>query len=97
MYNLSPTAFMLWIYFADNKNGYQLDLYPIHFIEVTGLSRSTYDRNFKELLDKGYLVQSKKNKNYYMFKEVSETIPLPDVISSLEEESFENVLKEYFE
>ena len=32
MYYLKATTFMLWIYFCDNQNGYQLDLYPSDFM-----------------------------------------------------------------
>ena len=56
MYNLGSSAFMLWIYFTDNSNGYPLDLYPVDFCSITGLSDSTYRRAFKELEEKGYLI-----------------------------------------
>ena len=59
MYNLTPSTFLLWIYFTDNSKGYQLDLYPVDFLNLTNLSRSTYDRAFKELEEKGYLIKSK--------------------------------------
>lgn len=99
MYNLKPSAFMLWIYFCDNQNGYQLDLYPIDFINKTGLSRSTYDRAFEELEEKGYLIKSKTKKNLYLFNEVSsfKYIPKSDEVLSLEKESLEDIKKKYFE
>ncbi len=99
MYNLKPSAFMLWIYFCDNQNGYQLDLYPIDFINKTGLSRSTYDRAFEELEEKGYLIKSKTKKNLYLFNEVSDFkyIPKTDEVLSLEKESLEDIKKKYFE
>lgn len=99
MYNLKPSAFMLWIYFCDNQNGYQLDLYPIDFINKTGLSRSTYDRAFEELEEKGYLIKSKTKKNLYLFNEVSsfKYIPKTDEVLSLEKESLEDIKKKYFE
>ena len=31
MYNLTSNAFILWIYFTDNANGYPLDLYLLSF------------------------------------------------------------------
>ena len=58
MYNLKPSSFMLWVYLADNANGYSLDLYPVDFCTKTTLSKSTYDRSFNELLEKGYLIKS---------------------------------------
>lgn len=47
MFNLKPSTFMLWTYLVDNANGYRMDLYPIDFINITGLSRSTYIKCFK--------------------------------------------------
>ena len=37
MYNLTPSTFLLWIYFTDNSKGYQLDLYPVDFLNLTNL------------------------------------------------------------
>lgn len=96
MYNLKPSAFMLWIYFADNANGYAMDLYPVDFINITGLSRSTYIKCFKELEDKGYLIQSNKQNNVYLFQEISDTAEKQDLIETLNAEEFENIKKELF-
>lgn len=99
MYYLKATTFMLWIYFCDNQNGYQLDLYPSDFMKKTGLSRSTYDRAFEELEEKGYLKKSKVYKNYYLFSEVGnyDFIPTSDEIISLNKEDLEEVKKKFFE
>lgn len=97
MYNLRPSAFKLWVYFADNANGYAMDLYPIDFCEKTQLSKSTYDRAFDELEEKGYLIKSTKSKNLYMFKEISERAEQPDCVNSLNAESFEEIRAAYFE
>lgn len=98
MYNLSSNAFILWIYFTDNANGYPLDLYPIDFINITNLSRSTYDRAFKELEEKGYLIKSSIKKNLYLFKEESESnkIIKIDEVLSLEKDDLENIKEKYF-
>lgn len=98
MYDLKPSAFMLWIYFCDNQNGYQLDLYPVDFTNKTGLSRSTYDRAFEELENKGYLKKSKNKKNLYLFNEVSElsNIPGEDNVVILEKASLEDIKRKYF-
>lgn len=97
MYNLGSSAFLLWIYFMDNSNGYPLDLYPVDFCNITGLSDSTYRRAFKELEDKGYLLHSKKQKNLYLFKELSATAKQPDVVNSLNSDDFEQIKREFFE
>lgn len=100
MYNLKPSAFMLWIYFTDNSNGYKLDLYPVNFINKTGLSRSTYDRAFEELEEKGYLIKSKSQNNLYLFSEISDFGYIPkkgDEVISLEKASLEEIKRKYFE
>lgn len=100
MYNLKPSAFMLWIYFTDNSNGYKLDLYPVDFINKTGLSRSTYDRAFEELEEKGYLIKSKSQNNLYLFSEISDFVDIPkkgDEVISLEKDSLEEIKRKYFE
>lgn len=97
MYNLKPSAFKLWIYFADNANGYAMDLYPVDFCTKTQLSKSTYDRAFEELEEKGYLIKSPKMKNLYMFKEVSEIAKQPDVVNSLDTDNFEEIKAQFFE
>lgn len=96
MYNLKPSTFMLWTYLVDNANGYRMDLYPIDFINITGLSRSTYIKCFKELEDKGYLIQSNKQNNVYLFQEISDTAEKQDLIETLNAEEFENIKKELF-
>lgn len=73
MYNLKGNAFKLWIYFTDNMNGYCMDLYPVDFCAKAKVSDSTYRRAFDELEEKGYLMQSKKDSNIYLFREVSES------------------------
>ena len=50
--DLGGNEFKLYIYLADNKDNYRLELSSKHFIEWSGTSDSTYDRAFKELKDK---------------------------------------------
>lgn len=98
MYNLSSNAFILWLYFTDNANGYPLDLYPVDFTNITQLSRSTYDRAFKELEEMGYLIKSSKQKNLYLFREESQSnkIIKIDEVLSLEKEALEDIKNKYF-
>ena len=96
MYNLKSSTFMLWVYFVDNANGYGMDLYPVDFLNITGMGRSTYDRSFKELEEKGYLLKSKVANNTYLFMEKSEKAESRDEIQSVDKEVFENIKKEFF-
>lgn len=74
--DLKASAFKLYIYLADNKDNYKLELSSKHFIMWSGTSDSTYDRAFKELKDKGYLEPAKdkeEHKNVFLFVEESKT------------------------
>ena len=69
---LSANGFKLWFYFAKNENNYEMLLFRVNVTEQCGMSENTYRSAFKELVQKGYLVQSKGNKNYFHFYEKSE-------------------------
>lgn len=69
--DLGGNAFKLYIYLADNKDNYRLELSSKHFIQWSNTSDSTYDRAFKELKDKQYLIQAPGKKNVYLFVEES--------------------------
>ena len=60
------------------------------------ISESTYKRAFQELIDKGYLIQSEKSNNLFLFKELSDKAESPDVIQSVNEEDFNAIIDEYF-
>ena len=99
MYNLKGNTFKLWVYFTDNANGYAIDLYPVDFCTKANVSDSTYRRAFEELEEKGYLKQSKQQKNLYLFSEYSnsENIQHPDTVNSLDTDDFEVLKRNYFE
>ena len=69
--DLSGNTFKLYIYLADNKDNYRLELSSKDFIQWSGTSDSTYDRAFKELKEKGYLIKAPEKKNVYLFVEES--------------------------
>lgn len=71
--DLNGNTFKLYIYLANNKDSYRLELSSKDFIQWSGTSDSTYDRAFKELKEKGYLIQVPKKKNFYVFIEESAT------------------------
>jgi hypothetical protein len=99
MYNLKGNAFKLWIYFADNKQGYLMDLYPIDFCTKAKVSDSTYRRAFEELEKKGYLIKSKTQDNLYLFREVSlsDKIEKPDEVNSIDTDNFADIKRKYFD
>lgn len=69
--DLNGNTFKLYIYLADNKDSYKLELSSKDFIQWSGTSDSTYDRAFKELKEKGYLLKAPEKKNVYLFVEES--------------------------
>ena len=71
--DLNANTFKLYIYLANNKDNYKLELSSKHFILWSGTSDSTYDRAFKELKEKGYLLEIPDKKNSYFFVEESKT------------------------
>ena len=71
--DLNANTFKLYIYLANNKDNYKLELSSKHFILWSGTSDSTYDRAFKELKEKGYLIEIPDKKNQYFFVEESKT------------------------
>lgn len=71
--DLNANTFKLYIYLANNKDNYKLELSSKHFILWSGTSDSTYDRAFKELKEKGYLLEIPDKKNKYFFVEESKT------------------------
>ena len=99
MYNLKGNSFKLWVYFTDNAEGYTMDLYPVDFCTKAKVSDSTYRRAFEDLLEKGYLRQSDKDSNVYIFYEVSDSdkIEYPDKVNSLDTDNFKELKRKYFD
>lgn len=58
-------AFVLYLYFAANANGYTLALSPAAIKEATGLARSTYYKKLQLLIDKGYVEVRGKNELHF--------------------------------
>jgi hypothetical protein len=69
MSDLKGEAFKLWVYLGKNINGYTFALSPVDAITNWGIgSKSSYTRAVKELIDKGYLVET--SPNHYDFYEL---------------------------
>ena len=59
--DLGAHALMLYMYLAANADGFNLALSPVAVRQATGMPRSTYQDQFKKLMDKGYIVQESGN------------------------------------
>lgn len=67
--NLTHAGFLLWIYFAQNQEGYTFWLSKVAVRNKVGVSDSSYHRAFKELVEKKYLIKDDLNDDYYQFYE----------------------------
>lgn len=66
MIDLKGESFKLWIYMSKNQSGYTFALSKVDAIKWGVGSKSSYDRAVKELIEKGYLVETSKNHfNFY--------------------------------
>ena len=67
-YNLSGNALKLYLYFCSNSNNWKLSLSSKVFCEeFANITKPTYRKAFKELEEKGYLIQQGDE---YVFNEV---------------------------
>lgn len=64
---LKAGAFKLWIYFAKNQNGYEFALSNKAVEENFGIKKDQYDTAIKELIEKGYLIET--SSNHFTFEE----------------------------
>lgn len=74
LYNLSPSAFKVWCWFCMNKEGYEFALTGTKVQKDCHISKATYDKAIKELIDYGYLRQALLFPNFqgYIFVEGGE-------------------------
>ena len=66
--DLKAGAFKLWIYFSKNQNFYEFALSNKDVADNFGIKKDQYDGAVKELISKGYLVET--SGNHYTFYEV---------------------------
>ena len=66
--DLKAGAFKLWVYLAKNQNNYTFALSNKAAQQYFGIKKDQYDSAVKELIEKGYLIETSKNK--YLFSEL---------------------------
>lgn len=76
MADLNSSAFILWLYIAENQEGYNFALSNVAFKNATGIGKTAYDNAIKELIDKRYLVVVEGKKTSFNFYET----PLEEAI-----------------
>ena len=66
--DLKAGAFKLWIYLGINQDKFTFGLSNKAAFEYFGIKKDQYDSAVKELIEKGYLIEDKKN--IYIFNEI---------------------------
>ncbi|MBR2675720.1 MAG: hypothetical protein IKE28_02240 [Solobacterium sp.] len=69
---LTATELKFWLYLGKNKHEYNLKLSPSD-AENWGISRASFYRAFKTLLNEGYLVPEHEGSNVFQFHEYPQT------------------------
>lgn len=72
--DLNATALVLWIYFAGNKDGFDLALSPKAVEASTGMAQSTCRDQIQKLIARGYLVPKHEGSNVYDFYEIPKVV-----------------------
>ena len=72
--DLKSGAFKLWVYLAQNQNNYTFALSNKAVAEYFGIKKDQYDNAVKELIEKGYLIETAKNKYKFVELAVKDTI-----------------------
>lgn len=68
--DLNATATILYLYIANNKDGFDLAFSPKAVELELGMAQSTCRDQFKKLVEKGYLIQKSEGSSIYDFYEV---------------------------
>ena len=68
--DLKSGAFKLWVYLSKNQDYFTFGLSNKAVAEQFGIKKDQYDSAVKELITKGYLIET--SKNHFQFKELAE-------------------------
>lgn len=68
MNTLKGSSLKMWLYLNKNQEKYTFELSRAACLEW-GIKKDSYYDGFKELVEKGYLVQAREGSNYYIFYE----------------------------
>lgn len=77
--NLTPSGFKLYLYFAENEDGWEFNLSPKNFQKAYNLAESTYRKAKQELIDKGYIVEHKHNHFVFYSCPADAVVPLDEI------------------
>lgn len=72
MKTLKGSSLKMWLYFNKNQERYAFELSRADCLEW-GIKKDSYYDGIEELIEKGYLVQSREGSNLYTFYELPHT------------------------
>lgn len=72
MKTLKGSSLKMWLYFNKNQEHYAFELSRADCLEW-GIKKDSYYDGIEELIEKGYLVQSREGSNLYTFYELPHT------------------------
>lgn len=81
---LKPGTLKLYLYLVENIDGFDFWLSPADVMAKYKISKSTYDRAKAELVEKGYLVETKGKLHFYANKE-DRKMPIEELRKSINE------------
>ena len=70
MYDLSPSAFKVYLYLLMNKDGYRMEYSPSYVARMVNVSKDTARDAFKQMERKGYFDRLSNSDYKYNFYEV---------------------------
>ena len=73
MKTLKGSSLKMWLYLNKNQEKYTFELSRAACLEW-GIKKDSYYDGFKELMEKGYLIQAREGSNYYTFYESPQSI-----------------------
>ena len=82
--DLGPYGLQLYLYIAGNRDGFDFALSQEAAERDAGITKTTFHKYVKVLIEKGYLVPRKENSNIYDFYEVSKRKEDKEAVSPCE-------------
>lgn len=88
--DLEPYGLQLYLYIAGNRDGFDFALSQEAAERDAGITKTTFHKYVKVLIEKGYLVPRKENSNIYDFYEVPRRKEDKEAVSPCELNSLPN-------
>ena len=87
--DLEPYGLQLYLYFAGNKDGFNLELSQEAAEREVGIKKTTFHKYVNRMIEKGYLVQRKEGSNIFDFYETPQEKKIEGAATSGEQNSLQ--------